>query len=86
MFVGRVDLGNRTGVNLVIVPLKGTSLPGRWDTDTDLLLMCVLQNNRCCLCEPDEYQEDHYEESLGLVKGDAKRLTEWMVKNLGKKE
>ena len=82
MFLGRVDFGNGTGLDLAIMPLKGTSLPGKWNTDTDLLLMCVLQNGRCCLCEPNEYP-DHYEKRLGLLKGDARRLADWMAKNIG---
>jgi hypothetical protein len=41
MFIGNVDLGNGTGLELVIVPLKGTSLQGQWSFSTDLLLVCV---------------------------------------------
>ena len=43
MFVGSVNLGY-TNFELVIVPLKGTSLPGQWASRTDLVMLCHVQN------------------------------------------
>lgn len=80
MFVSRVDLGNGTGLELVIIPLKGSTMPGRWDRDTDSVMLCVVQNNRCCTCTPDS-DWTRYTEKLGLSHPDAKRLAQWMSEN-----
>lgn len=81
MFVKPVDLGNGTGLELVIVPLKGSAMPGQWDTDTDLLMLCVVQNSRCCTCRPDDHWS-RYTEKLDLLEADAKLLADWMSQNL----
>lgn len=77
MFVGSVDLGNGTGLDLVITPLKGTSLQGQWKTKTDLLMLCVVQTGRCCICRAGD-ERDRYVEKLGLSTDDAERLSKWM--------
>jgi len=77
MFTGNVALGNGTGLELVIVPLKGTTIPGQWEPDTDLLLLCVIQDGRCCTCSKTEHHT-RFEEKLGLPRGDAKLLATWL--------
>lgn len=81
MFVGPVDLKNGTCLELVIVPLKGTSLRGQWDTNTDLLMLCVVQSGKCCTCRPNDHSS-RYVEKLDLSSDDAKHLSEWMSGNL----
>ena len=81
MFVGSVDLGNGTGLNLIIVPLKGSSLEGAWKPSTDLLLLCVMQNGKCCTCRPGDHPS-RFQEKLGLPGDDAKRLARWLETNL----
>jgi len=81
MFVGPVDFKNGTCLELVITPLKGTNLPGQWDTKTNLLMLCVVQTCRCCTCRPDDHPS-RYEEKLGLPPDDAEHLREWMIGNL----
>ena len=53
MFVKPVDLGNGTGLELVIVPLKGSAMPGQWDTDTDLLMLWSRYTEKLDLLEAD---------------------------------
>jgi hypothetical protein len=77
MFTGNVDLGNGTGLELVIVPLKGTSLPGQWKADNDLLLLCVMQSGRCCTCRKADHAE-RLVDKLGLTRDDAERLAKWV--------
>ena len=81
MFVGDVDLGNGTGLELVIVPLKGSSLRGQWEPSTDLLMLCVMQNGRCCTCTPCEHPS-RFEEKLDLSTADAEGLADWLKNNL----
>lgn len=78
MFTGIVALGNGTGLELVIVPLKGTTVPGQWGPDTDLLLLCTIQDGRCCTCSKTEHPS-RFEEKLGLPNGDAKLLADWLA-------
>ena len=81
MFVGSVDLGNGTVLELVIVPLKGSALRGQWEANTDLLMLCVMQNGRCCTCRPTDHPS-RFEEKLGLPRDDAQRLADWLKSNL----
>jgi|LGOV01.1.fsa_nt_gb hypothetical protein len=81
MFVGPVDLKNGTYLELVVAPLKGTNLRGQWDTKTDLLMLCIIQNGRCCICRPND-DPSRYVEKLDLSDDDAKHLSEWMSGNL----
>ena len=81
MFVGPVILKNGTCMELVVTPLKGTNLRGQWDTKTDLLMLCIIQNGRCCTCCPND-DPSRYVEKLGLSSDDAKHLSEWMSGNL----
>ncbi len=76
MYTGTVELGT-TGFELVIVPLKGSEIKGRWDKDTDLYLLCHIQDGRCCTFR----RGDHYNRfinSLGLDEYDAKNLAKWL--------
>ena len=50
MFVGTVNLNTGTRLELVIVPLKGSTLEGQWSLETDLLLLCVIQSCKSCTC------------------------------------
>ena len=76
MFVGKVDLGP-TGLQVLVVPLKGTKLEGCWDIDTDLLYLCVHQSGRCCACKAGDHY-NRFEEKLGLSKPDAEGLAKWL--------
>lgn len=80
-FVGTVDLGNGTGLELVIIPLKNTELKGMWDKDTDLFLLCIMQNNSCCTFRPSGHFS-RYVEKLGIGTADAKLLAEWLKNNI----
>ena len=80
MFVGSVDLGNGTGLELVITSLKGSTLPGRWDADTNLLMLCIVQNGRCCVCRATDHPS-RYSEKLALPNDDANRLAKWLEAN-----
>jgi len=77
MFVGTVDFKNETALDIVVVSLKGTALRGQWDTNTDLLLLCVKQKGRFCTCRPSDHPS-RYAEYLDLPKEDAELLAEWM--------
>jgi hypothetical protein len=77
MFVGSVDLKNGTQLELVIVPLKGSTLRGQWEISTNLVMICVMNNSRCCVCAPDDFPS-RFEEKLGLAHDDAKRLAQWL--------
>ncbi len=77
IFVGNVDLGNGTGLELVIFPLKGTKLKGMWDKDTDLFLLCLMQNSTCCTFRPSAHFS-RYVEKLRISEGDAKCLAKWL--------
>jgi len=77
MFVGNVDLGNGTSLELVILPLKGTELEGMWDKDTDLFLLCLMQNCICCVFRPSD-NFSRYMEKLRILEADAKCLAEWL--------
>jgi hypothetical protein len=77
MFVGQVDLGNGTALELVIVPLKGSQLDGRWDAGTDLLMICNVGSGRCCTCRINDH-ENRFVDSLGLSPGDAVPLSAWL--------
>ncbi len=79
MFVGSVDLGY-TNFELVIVPLKGTSLPGQWNMDTDLMMLCHMQSGKWCTCRPNEHP-DRFVDKLGMSNPDAENLAEWLKKN-----
>ena len=83
MFVGSVDLKNGTGLELVIVPLKGTALRGQWEIKTDLLMLCVMQSGRCCTCRPTDHPS-RFVEKLSLPTGDAENLASWLKANLAK--
>jgi len=76
MFTGRIDLGNGTGLDLVIVPLKGSTLQGQWEEDTDLLMLCDVGNARCCTCSPNDHP-NRYTEKLALSTSDAEGLANW---------
>ena len=76
MFAGNVDLGNGTGLDLVILPLKGTELQGMWAKDTDLFLLCLMPNS-CCTFEPSGHFS-RYVEYLGITEADAKCLARWL--------
>lgn len=80
MFVGSVDLGNGTGLDLVITSLVGSTMPGRWDTDTDLLMLSTVQNGRCCVCRTTDHPS-RYVEKLALPSDDANRLAKWLEAN-----
>jgi len=77
MFVGDVDLGNGTGLELVILPLKGTELKGMWGKETDLFLLCLMQNSTCCTFRPSDHFS-RYVEKLRIPEGDAKCLAKWL--------
>jgi len=77
MFTGNVDLGNGTGLELVITPLRGTSLRGQWESDNDLLLLCVMQTGRFCTCHKLG-QAGRFEDKLGLSHDDAELLAKWL--------
>lgn len=79
MFVGSVDLGD-TNFQLVVVPLKGTRLPGQWDMDTDLLMLCHMQSGRCCACRADDHP-NRFVDKLGMFDLDAKNLAKWLKEN-----
>ncbi len=82
VFIGTVDdLGNGTGLDMVINRLQGTSLGTYWNTDTDLLLLCVMQTGRFCVCRPNDHYS-RYVEKLNLSSDDAILLAKWMQKNL----
>jgi hypothetical protein len=81
MFVGSVDLGSETSLELVIVPLKGSALHGQWEASTDLLMVCVMQSGRCCTCRPTE-DPSRFKEKLDLAPDDAQRLAEWLKNKL----
>lgn len=83
MFVGSVDLGNGTGLELVIIPLKGSALHGQWETNTDLLMLCVMQSGRCCTCRPAGHP-NRFVDKLGLSTDDAEHLAKWLKANLAK--
>ena len=76
MFVGSVDLGV-THFELVIVPLKGTKMPGQWDVDTDLLMLCHMQSGKCCTCRLDDHP-DRFTDKLGMSSPDAENLATWL--------
>ena len=80
MFVGRVDLENGSGYELVITPLKGSVMEGQWDTKTDLVLISVIQSGRCCTCRPDDHP-NRYAENLNIPKQDAELLAKWLQDN-----
>lgn len=80
MFVGSVNLG-LTNFELVIVPLKGTSLPGQWDMDTELLMLCHMQSGRCCTFSTDVHP-DRFVDKLELSIPDAANLANWLNENL----
>lgn len=80
MFVGSVDLGY-TNFELVIVPLKGTTLLGQWNMDTDLLMLCHMQSGRCCTCSTDVHPE-RFVDKLGMSQTDAANLSKWLKENL----
>jgi len=77
MFVGNVDLGNGTDLELVILPLKGTELKGMWNKETDLFLLCLMQNSTCCTFQPSSHFT-RYIEKLKISEGDAKCLAKWL--------
>lgn len=77
MFVGNVILGNGTGLELVIVPLKGTELQGQWKSNNDLLLLCVMQSGRFCTCSKSDHPS-RFVDKLGLAPDDAERLANWL--------
>jgi hypothetical protein len=79
MFVGNVDLGNGTGLELVILSLKGTSLRGQWEANNDLLLLCVMQSGRFCTCRKTDHPQ-RFVDKLGLERDDAEHLAEWLKK------
>lgn len=81
IFVGNVDLGNGTGLELVIFPLKNTELRGMWEKDTDLFLLCLMQNNTCCTFRPSDHFS-RYVEKLRIFEADAKLLAQWLKKNI----
>ena len=79
MFAGRVAVGKYSEYDVVVVPLKGTKIQGRWETNTDLVMVCINQQ-RCCVCEPG----DHYSrfmEKLGLEEVEAQELAKWLESN-----
>jgi len=76
MFVGAVNLGT-TNFELVVVPLKGSELRGRWDPNTDLLLLCHLQTGRFCVCRSGDHSS-RLKEYLGIGDYDAQNLAEWL--------
>ena len=80
-FVGNVDLGNGTGLELVIIPLRNTELKGMWDKDTDLFLLCIMQNNSCCTFRPSGHFS-RYTEKLRIPEADAKLLAQWLKDNI----
>jgi len=80
-FVGNVDLGNGTGLELVIIPLRNTELRGMWEKDTDLFLLCIMQNNSCCTFRPSDHFS-RYTEKLRISKADAKLLAQWLNSNI----
>ena len=79
MFVGSVNLGV-TNFELVIVALKGTKLPGQWDMDTGLLMLCHMQSGKWCTCRPDEHP-DRFTDKLGMPSPDAENLAKWLKEN-----
>jgi hypothetical protein len=81
MFVGTVDLGNGTQLELIIIPLKGSYLRGRWDSKTDLLLLCEMGSGKFCICRPSDHPS-RYNEKLGLPLSDAEHLARWLQSNL----
>jgi hypothetical protein len=81
MFAGSIDLG-MSNFELIIFPLKGTTIPGRWDKDTDLLNVCYLHSGRFCICRPGDHPS-RYEENLGLGQADADALAKWIDDKFG---
>jgi hypothetical protein len=80
MFVGSVDLGNGTALELIIVPLKGFPLRGQWENNTDLLLLCVMQSGKFCTFRPSD-DANRYVDKLGLSIADARLLAQWLQNN-----
>ena len=79
MFVGSVNLGH-TNFELIVVPLRGTRLPGQWDMDTELLMLCHMQSGRFCTFTTDE-DPDRFVDKLGMSKPDAANLAKWLKEN-----
>ena len=80
MFVGKASLENGTNLDLVIVPLAGSELNNRWASDTDLLILCVLQNGRCGTFRPNDHPM-RFIDNLKLSKEDADHLVKWLQQN-----
>jgi hypothetical protein len=80
MFVEPVDLGNGTMLELVIIPLKDTTLPGQWSASTDLVMLCDVQRGRCCTCKLSDLSY-RYSDKLGLSESDAEGLSRWLKTN-----
>lgn len=79
MFVGSIGLGV-TGFELIIIPLKGTSMKGGWGKNTDLLLLCHFQSGRFCVCSPSPHYS-RFVDKLGMPEVDAKNLANWVKEN-----
>jgi hypothetical protein len=77
MFVGSVNLENGTGLELVIIPLNGSVLSGQWKANTDLLMLCVVQDGRCCTCRPTDHPS-RFAKKLSLQMDDAEHLAAWL--------
>lgn len=76
MFVGTTG-SKIAAFDLVVVPLKGTALDGRWGTSTDLLLLCHIQSGKFCICRPGDHPS-RFEEKLGMSELDAEYLATWV--------
>jgi hypothetical protein len=76
MFAGRVNLGKYSAYDIVVFPLKGTTIPGRWDAGTDLLMLC-LDQRRCCVCRPSDHPS-RFVETLGLGEVEAEEMSKWL--------
>lgn len=64
-------------MELVILPLKGTELEGMRDKETDLFLLCLMNNCTCCTFHPSDHYS-RYVEKLKISEVDAECLAKWL--------
>jgi hypothetical protein len=80
MFAGTVDLGNGTGLEILVFPLKGTRIPGRWEVNSGDFIICLINNGRFCQFSPDPHVA-RFIDKLALPTTDASRLVDWLENN-----
>jgi hypothetical protein len=80
MFAGTVDLGNGTGLEILVFPLKGTRIPGRWDVNSGDFIICLIGHDRFCQFSPNTHVA-RFIDKLGLGTADASGLVDWLENN-----